>query len=151
MVRRTLATLVLVPLLGLALASAAQTQKWDQLMVTEAASKLATSVAGLRDLIRGGGTTQTPTNRKVVYQIMDNLRQLEFSTHTLKIELGKGAGMEETQPTYNRIQQLRRDTEVLAQKVDITAVVRPKLEEAKNWLKILEPFYPPQPVIEDLR
>jgi len=151
MVRRTLATFVLVPLLCLAHPSAAQTQKWDQLMVTEAATKLAASVAGLRDIIRGGGTTQTPTNRRIVYQIMDNLRQLEFTAQTLKIELSKGAGMEETQPTYNRLQQLRRDTEVLAQKVDISAIVRPKLDEAKTWLKILEPFYPPQPVIEDLR
>ena len=82
---------------------------------------------------------------------MDNLRQMEFTAQTLKVELGKGAGMEETLPTYNRLQQLRRETEVLAQKVDITAVTRPKLEEAKMWLKVLEPFYPAQPQIEDLR
>ncbi len=151
MVRRTLAMFALVPLLGLAHASAAQTQKWDQVMVTEAASKLPAAIDGLRDIVRAGPAVQNPSSRKYAYQIMDNLRQMEFTAQTLKIELGKGAGMDETLPTYNRLQQLRRETEVLAQKVDITAATRPKLEEAKMWLKVLEPFYPAQPVIEDLR
>ena len=59
--------------------------------------------------------------------------------------------MEETLPTYNRLQQTRRYTEVLAQKVDITAVTQPKLDEAEKWLAKLAPYYPAQPQIQDLR
>lgn len=158
MVRPILAALALVQLLGFASAASAQDepnqepkQKWDQLAVTEAANKLPGAIGGLRDLVKSGPALQNQLNRRVVYQILDNLRQMEFTSQTLKVELGKGAGMEETLPTYNRLQQLRRETEVLSQRVDITAVVRPKLEEARMWLKVIEPFYPPQPQVEDLR
>lgn len=151
MVRRTLAVLALVPLLGFAAAVGAQTQKWDQAAVTAAASKLPPAIDGLREIIRGGPALQIQSKRRIIYQILDNLRLMEFSSQTLAAELKKGAGMEETVHTYNRLQQIRRDTEVLAQKVDISAVTRPKLEEAQSVLAQIEPFYPAQPQVEDLR
>ena len=62
--------------------------------------------------------------------------------------LKSGAGLEETLPTYNRLQQIRRDTEVLAQRVDISAITQPKLDRASDILSKMEPYYPAQPKIE---
>jgi len=123
----------------------AQTQAWNQEIVTTKAGELEKSVSGLRELVRASPNIQNPGTRRKMYEILDNLRLIEQSATSLHAELKKGAGMEETLPTYKRLQQIRRDTEVLAQQVDITAVTRPKLDEAKGLLASIEPYYPPEP------
>jgi hypothetical protein len=123
----------------------AQTQAWDQEVVTARAGELEKAVSGLRESVRGSPNIQNPGFRRKMYEILDNLRLIEQSATSLHASLKNGAGMEETLPTYKRLQQIRRDTEVLAQQVDITAVTRPKLDEAKDLLAKIEPYYPPEP------
>src|SRR5215831_638897 len=120
-----IAALALAGTAGLARVAAAQTQAWNQEVVTATAGELEDAVAGLRDVVRGSPNLDIPAKRRKMYQIMDNLRLIEYSATSLHASLKNGAGMEETLPTYKRLQQLRRDTEVLAQQVDVTAVTKP--------------------------
>jgi hypothetical protein len=140
---------LVVPLAALLLFTSAearaQTQAWNQEVVTTLAGQLEKAVSGLRDVVRGSPNLQNPTTKRKTYEIMDNLRLIEQSATSMHAALKGGAGMEETLPTYKRLQQIRRDTEVLAQRVDITAVTRPKLDEAKDLLAKIEPYYPAEP------
>ena len=150
MTRPIVAALGLALLLGSGQA-AAQTAKWDQAAVTDIAGNLEKSITGLRNIVRGSAQFQVPSNRRYMFEITDNLRQLEFLSQSLHARLKDGEGLEETTPTYNRLQQIRRDTEVTAQKVDITAITKPKLDEAQSWLAKLAPYYPGQPQIQDVK
>jgi hypothetical protein len=140
---------LVVPLAALLLVASAearaQTQAWNQEVVTTLAGELEKSVSGLRDVVRGSPNLQNPAYKRKMYEIMDNLRLIEQSATSMHAALKNGAGMEETLPTYKRLQQIRRDTEVLAQRVDITAVTRPKLDQAKDILGKIEPYYPTEP------
>jgi hypothetical protein len=142
-------SLVVVPFAALLLLASApayaQTQAWNQEVATSLAGELEKAVSGLRDVVRGSPNLQNPGSRRKMYEIMDNLRLIEQSATSLHASLKGGAGMEETLPTYKRLQQIRRDTEVLAQRVDITAVTQPKLDEARGVLEKLEPYYPTEP------
>ena len=151
MIRPFLA-LALVFALGVASFAGAQTQKWDQKAVAAIAVDLEKSISGLRDIVRASPQLQVPSSRRTyIYEILDNLRQMEFLSGSLKTRLASGEGLEETTPTYNKLQQIRRDTEVIAQKVDISDITRPKLDAARDQLAKMEPYYPPQPTIQDLR
>jgi hypothetical protein len=140
---------LVVPLAALLLVASAeahaQTQAWNQEVVTTLAGELEKAVSGLRDVVRGSPNLQNPAYKRKMYEIMDNLRLIEQSATSMHAALKGGAGMEETLPTYKRLQQIRRDTEVLAQRVDITAVTRPKLDLAKDILGKIEPYYPTEP------
>ena len=138
----TLAAFSIFPLAGLPREAAAQTLPWNQEVVTARAGELEDAVSGLRDIVRASPNLQIPNFRRKMYQILDNLRLIEQSATSLHAALRGGAGMEETLPTYKRLQQIRRDTEVLAKQVDITAVTRPKLDKAKDLLAKIEPYYP---------
>jgi hypothetical protein len=142
---RSLVVSLAVALLVTSLTAHAQTQAWNQEVVTTLAGELEKSVSGLRDVVRGSPNLQNPAYKRKMYEIMDNLRLIEQSATSMHAALKKGAGMEETLPTYKRLQQIRRDTVVLAQRVDITAVTRPKLDEAKGILEKIEPYYPAEP------
>lgn len=151
MARPILAALTLALCVGLAPLAGAQSQKWDQATVTDLSDQLEKSITGLRDTVRGSAQFQVPSNRRYLYEIMDNLRQLEFLSGSLHKRLQSGEGLESTTPTYNKLQQIRRDTQVIAEKVDISAITRPKLEEAQGILAKLAPYYPAQPGIQDVR
>ena len=152
MTRTFLAPLALVFVLGVAPVAGAQTAKWDQKAVTDIAVNLEQAISGLRDIVRASPQLQLPSSRRsYIFEILDNLRQMEFLSGSLKARLIQGEGLEETTPTYNKLQQIRRDTEVIAQKVDISAITKPKLDAANEQLAKLAPYYPPQPTIQDLR
>ena len=147
----TAAALLLFASAGLAREAAAQTQAWNQEVVTALSGELEDAVSGLREVIRGNPAKDRPGQRRQIYEILDNLRLIEQSATSMHASLKNGAGLEETLPTYNRLQQIRRDTEVLAKQVDISAITQPKLDRARDILSKLEPYYPPQPVIKDLK
>jgi hypothetical protein len=152
MVRPILAAVALALTLALAQPGAAQTQKWDQAAVTQIAADLEKAITGLRDIVRASPQLQVPSSRRsYIYEILDNLRQMEFMSQTLAVRLKNGEGLEETTPTYNKLQQIRRDTEVIAQKVDISAITQPKLDAAREQLAKMAPYYPTQPQIQDLK
>ncbi|MFI5314540.1 MAG: hypothetical protein ACHQ6T_02485 [Myxococcota bacterium] len=141
----TLTAFVLVQSFGGARDASAQTIPWNQEVVTARAGELEKAVSGLREVVRGSPNLQNPGTRRITYQILDNLRMIEQASVSLHASLKNGDGMEETLPTYMRLQQIRRDTAVLAQRVDITAVTQPKLDKAKDLLEKIEPYYPAQP------
>lgn len=138
--------LLLCQAAGLAREAAAQSQPWNQEVATALAGELEDAVSGLRDAVRQSPNMQIPTQRRKLYEIVDNLRLIEQSATSLHAELKKGEGMEATMPTYKRLQQIRRDTEVLAQRVDITALTQPKLDKAKGILEKLAGYYPAEPL-----
>jgi len=140
-----LAAFLLLQTAGLAREAAAQEKPWNQEVTTALAGELEDAVSGLRDAVRKSPSLQIPQQRRKLYEIIDNLRLIEQSATSLHAELKKGAGMEETLPTYKRLQQIKRDTEVLAQQVDITAMTRPKLDKAQDILTKLAGYYPPEP------
>lgn len=141
----TLAGFLVIHSFGLAGDASAQSLPWNQEVVTTRAGELEEAVSGLRDIVRASPNLQIPNFRRKMYMILDNLRLIEQSATSLHAALRNGGGMEETLPTYKRLQQIRRDTEVLAQQVDITAVTRPKLDKAKDLLAKIEPYYPEEP------
>ena len=140
-----IAALALVQVLGVVRLASAQAQPWNQEVVTATAGELEEAVSGLRDTVRGSPNLDVPTKKRTIYQILDNLRMIEASAGSLHAALRGGAGMEETLPTYKRLQQLRRETADLAQRVDISAITKPKLEKARDLLQKIEPYYPPEP------
>jgi hypothetical protein len=144
----TLAAFLLIQSAGLAREAVAQSQQWNQEVATSLAGELEDSVSGLREAVRQSPNMQYPSQRRPIYEILDNLRMIEQSAGSLHASLKGGAGMEETLPTYQRLQQIRRDTEILATRVQITAFTQPKLDKAKGILAKLEPFYPSQPVVD---
>jgi hypothetical protein len=113
--------------------------------MTARAGELEEAVSGLREAVRQSPNMQIPTQRKRLYEIMENLRQIEQAATSLHAELKGGAGMDETLPTYKHLQQIRRDTAVRAQRVDVTAITQPKLDKAKDILAKIEPYYPAEP------
>jgi len=140
----TLAAFLLFQSAGLARQAVAQATPWNQEVATALSGELEDAVSGLREIVRASPNINNPGQRRLMYQILDNLRLIEQSATSLHASLKSGAGMEETLPTYMRLQQIRRDTEVLAQRVDITAVTKPKLDKANEILAKIEPYYPAQ-------
>jgi hypothetical protein len=140
-------TLVACALFAVSVArdASAQAQPWNQEVVTALAGELEDAVSGLREAVRQSPQMQFPTQRRRLYEIMDNLRLIEQSASSMHAELKKGEGMEATLPTYKRLQQVKRDTEVVAQKVDVSAITRPKLDKAQTILDKLAGYYPAEP------
>lgn len=142
----TLAAFVVTLSTSFAREAAAQSLPWNQEVVTARAGELEEAVSGLRDAVRQSPNWQIPTQRKRLYDISDNLRMIEQAATSLHAALRGGEGMEATQPTYKRLQQIRRDTVVLAERVDISAITKPKLDKAKDILAKIEPYYPAEPL-----
>jgi hypothetical protein len=128
---------------ALALAtSALAITAWDQAKVTEIAGQLEAAVSGLQEAIRQSPTWSHPGQRTTLFQIQDNLRWIESEAGHLHAALAKGAGMEETLNSFRRIHSLRRETEVLARRTDVSAMTQPKLDKAKELLGQLDAYYP---------
>ena len=138
----TLGAFLIIQSAGFARDGSAQSLPWNQEVVTTRAGELEDAVSGLREAVRQSPNWQIPSQRRNLYEIQDNLRMIEQSATSLHASLRGGADMEETLPTYKRLQQVRRDTEVLAKRVDIGAFTKPKLDKAKELLEKIEPYYP---------
>ncbi|MGH9887204.1 MAG: hypothetical protein ACREBE_16880, partial [bacterium] len=104
----------------------AQSAKWDQAAVTAAAADFDTAVSGLHDAVRQNQEASLAPGRSDTYQILQDLRQIEWLAQTLHADLSKGAGMEATAPTYYEILETRDYAKVDAMYVDISDFVRPK-------------------------
>ncbi len=130
---------------ALALLVAAQAHAitaWDQAKVTEIAGQLEEAVGGLQDAIRKSPNWSHPGQRTTLFQIQDNLRWIESEATHLHANLVKGAGMEETLNSFKRIHSLRRETELLASRTQVSEFTRPKLDKARDLLAQLGVYYP---------
>lgn len=137
MVRITVLVVAFAMLAGYA---SAQVEKWNQEATTGLAGELEAAVSGLRDAVRK--SPKWESQRRTLYKIADKLRLIESESASLHAQLVNGAGMEETQPSYERIQRLRRDVQVLAVKTDVSAFTKPKLDKATEVLEALAHYYP---------
>ncbi len=138
--------MLLAVALGLIVSSrvSAQTEAWNQEKTAALAGELESAVSGLRDAVRKSPMWENPQQKRTLYRISDKLRLIESESASLHAQLVKGAGMDETLPTYERIQRLKRDAQVLAKKTDVSAFTKPKLDRATEVLNLLAVFYPPR-------
>jgi LmbE family N-acetylglucosaminyl deacetylase len=131
--------------LFIALRAQAQTTKWDQAAVTAAAAEYETAVTGLRDAVRKSTAWSMTANRSKLYQITQDLRQIEWLAQSLHADLAKGDGLEATTPEWNEILERREYAKADAMFVDITDFIRPKLEAARAAQTKLSAYYPTAP------
>lgn len=139
---RRIAGLVAAFALGIALGAHAQTAKWDQAAVTSAAAEYEGAVTGLRDAVRQSiAWTQSP-NLSSLYQVAQDLRQIEWLAQSLHADLKKGEGLEATTPVYLEMLETRNYAQAEAMFVDVNAQVKPKLDAARAAFTKLSAFYP---------
>ena len=131
--------------LAIAFGAQAQTAKWDQAAVTAAAAEYETAVSGLRDAVRKSNTWTTSPQKSKLYQIAQDLRQIEWLAQSLHSDLVKGDGLEATTPEYLEILQRREYAKADAMFVDIGASIKPKLDASRAALAKLAAYYPKQP------
>lgn len=131
--------------LVVALGARAQTAKWDQAAVTKAAGEYEAAVSGLRDAARKSTAWTLTANKSKLYQITQDLRQIEWLAQNLHSDLSKGEGLEATTPIYNEILENREYAKADAMFVDIDAFIKPKLAAAQAAMAKLSAFYMTQP------
>jgi hypothetical protein len=139
---RSIAVVVAALALALAPDARAQTAKWNQVAVTSAAKEYETAVTGLRDAIRQSSAWTTTPNKSKLYQISQDLRQIEWLAQSLHADLVKGEGLESTTPIFNQIQENREYAKADAMFVDINDFIKPKLAASQAAIAKLSAFYP---------
>ena len=130
---------------ALAPSANAQTAKWDQAAVTAAAAEFDTAVSGLHDAVRQSQEASLAPGRADTYQILQDLRQIEWLAQTLHADLSKGATMQATAPTFYEMLETRDYAKADAAFVDVGDFVRPKIAASRAALVKLTAFYPPPP------
>lgn len=131
-------------LLALGPTAQAQTAKWDQAAVTAAAAELESAVSGLRDAVRKSNAWNMTTDRSKMYQISQDLRQIEWLAASLHGDLEKGEGLEATTAVYEQILQRRDYAKSDAMFVDINDFLQPKLAATRAALSKLSAYYAKQ-------
>ncbi|HBZ70990.1 MAG TPA: hypothetical protein DEP35_15165 [Deltaproteobacteria bacterium] len=124
-----------------ATAAKADLAKWDQKRVASIAQQLAAAVGDLRETVRKQPEMPNAPKRKVRYQALDDLRTLKQVCDNLARDLRAGKNREQSEPTYQRIQTIRRDLEENGRRADI------KLDTLNSYAKVadlnrqLRPYY----------
>ena len=119
----------------------AEPAKWDQKRVTSIAEQLAAAVSQLYDNVMKIPANANTPQRKVRFQALDDLRTLKQVSGSLARNLKAGKSREETYPTYQRIQTIRRDLEEHGRKADV------KMDTLNSYAKVadlnrqLAPYY----------
>ena len=116
-------------------------QQWDQEAVTALAQELVRVAGDLRDSVRRQPETHPLAIRRARHLALDRLRVVQSSVRSLARQLENGAGPLETYPTYRRIQMLRRDIARNARRALLVEPTLTKLEQAREVLEQLEPFF----------
>jgi len=115
--------------------------KWDQARVTQYAVDLHKRIGEAVDALRKSPMKDQPTQRTVWYDLREDLRLLDNTTEHLASELQKGAGLEETERTFERIESLRRDAEEVGRRSMIEAPVMDALVSAGAVHNQMKPYY----------
>jgi len=142
---RMIAGTIAVFALCIALGAQAQTAKWDQAAVTAVALEYENAVSGLRDAVRQSTAWAMSPNKSKLYQISQDLRQIEWLAQSLHSDLAKGEGLEATSAVYFQILENREYAKADAMFVDVSAIVKPKLDASQAAMKKLAAFYPAPP------
>jgi len=131
-----------VCLLALAGAAHAALQAWDQAKVTELAKQLETESATLFSSMRD---RQQPTlgtaQRLPWHRLKQEVRFLRRESRTLSRALQRGAGFDETLPSYEQLMQTVRRAQANARSVFTTADMQQSADRTRAILNQLGPFY----------
>jgi hypothetical protein len=137
--------ILLILVLGLAASlGAAESEPiaWDQSRVSELASQLQEAVKGLRDSARKQGRPTGGSGQVRAYnRLLDRLRLIEAESRHLAASLGGGAGRDETEPVFERLDLLRRDAAEEARRLFMTKPLMDRIETARGVLEELRPYY----------
>lgn len=147
--RQAVAAPVAVVLLALsAPASAAPAQAWDQEKVTELAKQLETATGELWTTFRqqpppGMGQGQS----RSFFRLQQQIRQLRSESRSLSRMLQRGAGHDETLPSFESMMQTVRSAQDEARRVFSGADVRERADAARAVLNQMTPFYEADPTV----
>lgn len=142
---RKLATMIAAFALGVTSWAHAQTAKWDQAAATAASADFEAAVTGLRDAVKQSLVWTQEPNKAPLYQIAQDLRQIEWLAQSLHADLVKGEGLDATTPVYLQMVETRSYAKADAMFVDIGAQIKPKLDASRAAFAKLSAFYPSTP------
>ena len=115
--------------------------KWDQDRVTQYASELNTAIADLRQEIRQQ-PIQTPfAKRQAQHDLDEDMRLIDSSTSYLLEQLKSGAGREETEATFRRIDSLRLNAVEHAKRSLLSDPLMKDLVHAGELWNRMKPYY----------
>jgi uncharacterized small protein (DUF1192 family) len=115
--------------------------KWDQDRVTQYASELNTAIADLRQEIRRQ-PAQTPFAKRQAQRDLDeDMRLIDNSTSYLLEQLKSGAGREETEATFRRIDSLRLNAAEHAKRSLLPDPLMKDLVHAGELWNRMKPYY----------
>ncbi|HTY19153.1 MAG TPA: hypothetical protein VMH82_15590 [Myxococcota bacterium] len=124
----------------------AQQKSWDQKAVTALAQKLAASLRDLRVTVRRNPqATKGSPQRQAQFRARDSLRLLVVTSQRLATQLKGGADMDETLPTFRRLQSLRRDAETDGRRADIPAPTLERITSVQALIDQLAAYYQEAP------
>jgi hypothetical protein len=136
----------LVSLLALAASAQAQLQPWDQAKVTELAKQLETST---NDLYQAFRRQPQPTlgsaQRKPYFRLRHEVRQLRREARSLSNALQGGAGLDETQPSFESLMSTVRITQDRARRVFTVADMHAAADKSREVLNQLAPYFEEAP------
>jgi len=115
--------------------------RWDQERVTQLAAELAAAVREARQAIRQSPLSQNIAQRRVQYDLKEDMRLLTNSTNHLAKLLEEGKGQEETRATFERIGSLRLQAEEHGRRAMIEAPVMDTLVRAGSIHNQMKPYY----------
>ncbi len=130
--------------------ASAQTEKWDQAKVTAVAAEFESAVSGLREAAKQSVQWTMAPDKAPLYQVLQDLRQIEWLAQSLHADLAKGEGLEATTPVYMEMVETRNYAKADAMFVDVVASVKPKLDASRAAFAKLSAFYPATPPKESL-
>jgi hypothetical protein len=135
---------VLVCLLGFAPGARAELAAWDQARVAELARQLEAATAALSESMR---RQQPPTTgssqRQPFFLLQHEVRHLRREAHSMSLALQRGAGQEETLPSYESLMRTVRSATDIARRVLAVAELQTRADAAREILNQLAPFYDP--------
>ena len=115
--------------------------RWDQDRVTEYASELNGAVQSLRDEVRRQ-PPQTPfAKRQAQHDLEEDMRLISSSTTYLLEQLKSGAGREETEATFRRIDSLRLGAAEHARRSLLPDPLMKDLVHAGELWNRMKPYY----------
>lgn len=141
--------LVAVSILALAApAGAAPAQAWDQEKVTELGKQLETATGELWTTFRqqpppGMGQGQA----RSYFRLQQQIRSLRHEARSLSRALQRGAGHDETLPSFESMMQTVRRAQDEARRVFSSADVRERADAARAVLNQMTPFYEADPTV----
>ena len=138
---------VVALVLGLTVAVAparADVVAWDQAKVSEIAKQLVTATQDLYDTFyKQLPPTVGSGQNKEFYRLKQVTRVMKTEARELAEHLGKGAGHDETLPSYESLMENVRRARELGARVFSTEDLKQKATAVRGLLNLLGPYYDP--------